>query len=465
VATYSLTTSPTAIDDGTSSSVLVTNTGAVDVTLSRGPRLRPQQNATVYPEGTALTAATTSGTGSVSTTATAAAAATVTGKTPAQVAADIAFTATYAQRLPDGSKRTAASLPRTALAFPPLTSTVPLFGTTNTATPSSGVEYAVNAGNTGVAAWHGPVAVTTGTQGGVANCVSSAGNISPAPIWWEFVTDAPQFAFHGAFGSSPWSMIVDGELTASTPRAAAANSYLTVDWSGTRKLRHYKVYAGNGFQIAGIRVGVADTIYQPPGLGRRPLVGWMADSYGQTGNTPVVGQELGGIPFTVGLMLDWRLRLDADGGTGWQTISGSNQAFSTRTALDSVPLDAMVFAGGINDSATGLQASATARLQAFRTAQPNTPVLVLGPWSPSATSETSQASKWTALSAAAAAVTNCTFIDNRGWITGTGKVTATAGDGNADVNISSDGTHPQVGVGDYYLASRFVRAVLAAWGF
>jgi hypothetical protein len=97
VATYSLTTSPTTIDDGSSSSVLVTNTGAVDVTLSRGPRLRPQQNATVYPEGTALTAVTTSGTGSVATTATAAAAATVTGKTPAQVAADIAFTATYAQ--------------------------------------------------------------------------------------------------------------------------------------------------------------------------------------------------------------------------------------------------------------------------------------------------------------------------------------------------------------------------------
>jgi lysophospholipase L1-like esterase len=95
VATYSLTTSPTTIDDGSSSSVLVTNTGAVDVTLSRGPRLRPQQNATVYPEGTALTAATTSGTGSVATTATAAAAATVTGKTPAQVAADIAFTGTY----------------------------------------------------------------------------------------------------------------------------------------------------------------------------------------------------------------------------------------------------------------------------------------------------------------------------------------------------------------------------------
>jgi lysophospholipase L1-like esterase len=72
VATVNLSTSPTQIDDGTSASVLVTNTGAVDVELSRGGRLRPNQSRTVYPEGTALTAAALSGTGQVSTVATAA---------------------------------------------------------------------------------------------------------------------------------------------------------------------------------------------------------------------------------------------------------------------------------------------------------------------------------------------------------------------------------------------------------
>jgi hypothetical protein len=385
---------------------------------------------------------------------------TVTGGTAVDVA-------TFTARLPDGGWRVAASLPPAPLAFPPLTATVPLIGTTNTATPSSGTEYAVNAANTGVAAWHGPAGVTTATAGGVASCVSSAApnGTTPSPIWWEFVTDAAQFAFHGSFGSSPWSMFVDGELVNATPRAAAANSYLTVDWDGIRKLRHYKVYAGNGFSIAGIRVGTADTIYQPPGLGRRPLVGMVMDSYGQTANSPTASQTLAGIPYSISQMLGWRIRLDADGGTGWQT-AGSGQTFATRVATYAgVSLDAMVFAGGINDSATGLQAAATAVLTAFRAAHPLTPVLVLGPWSPSATSEASQAAKWTALSAAAAAVSNCTFIDNRGWITGTGKVGTTAGDGNADVNISSDGTHVEAAVGDFYLASRFVRAVLAAWGF
>lgn len=73
MATYSLTATPTQIDDGASYSVLVTNTGAAAVELSRGGRLRPNQSRTVYPEGTALTAAAVTGTGQVTTVATAAA--------------------------------------------------------------------------------------------------------------------------------------------------------------------------------------------------------------------------------------------------------------------------------------------------------------------------------------------------------------------------------------------------------
>lgn len=70
MATVALSTTPTQIDDGTSYTVLVANTGAVTVDLSRGGRLRPGQTATVYPEGSALTAATTSGAGSVTTSTT-----------------------------------------------------------------------------------------------------------------------------------------------------------------------------------------------------------------------------------------------------------------------------------------------------------------------------------------------------------------------------------------------------------
>jgi lysophospholipase L1-like esterase len=93
VATYSLTTSPITIDDGTSYSVLVTNTGAATVELSRGGRLRPNQAQTVYPEGAALTAAAVTGTSSVSTSTTTKPL--PNAADPATLAANAAFTGTY----------------------------------------------------------------------------------------------------------------------------------------------------------------------------------------------------------------------------------------------------------------------------------------------------------------------------------------------------------------------------------
>jgi lysophospholipase L1-like esterase len=99
MATASLTTTPTTIDTGASDNVSITNTGAVDVTIVRGSQsftLRPTQGRVIYPEGAAVTAATVSGTGSVSYTATAA-----RTSQAVQFAADPAFTGTYAQlRLP-----------------------------------------------------------------------------------------------------------------------------------------------------------------------------------------------------------------------------------------------------------------------------------------------------------------------------------------------------------------------------
>jgi hypothetical protein len=95
VATYSLTTSPIMIDDGTSYSVLVTNTGAATVELSRGGRLRPNQAQTVYPEGAALTAAAVTGTSSVSTSTTTKPL--PNAADPAALAANAAFTGTYAR--------------------------------------------------------------------------------------------------------------------------------------------------------------------------------------------------------------------------------------------------------------------------------------------------------------------------------------------------------------------------------
>lgn len=95
MATVSLTTSPATLDSGASENVSVTNTGGMDVVVSRGAQsftLRPTQGRVVYPEGAAVTAVTTSGSGQVTTVATAARASAAT-----QFAADPAFTGTYAR--------------------------------------------------------------------------------------------------------------------------------------------------------------------------------------------------------------------------------------------------------------------------------------------------------------------------------------------------------------------------------
>jgi hypothetical protein len=73
--------------------VTVTNTGSVAVTVSRGSQsfsLQAGQSVTVYPEGTAVTAVTASGSGQVTTVATA-----VRSSQQVQFAADPAFTGTF----------------------------------------------------------------------------------------------------------------------------------------------------------------------------------------------------------------------------------------------------------------------------------------------------------------------------------------------------------------------------------
>lgn len=76
MATVSLTTTPTQLDDGTAASVFVLSNAPVLVNVFRGgvlvAALRPGgQSTMVYPEGAVVTAAVVSGSGSVSTTVTA----------------------------------------------------------------------------------------------------------------------------------------------------------------------------------------------------------------------------------------------------------------------------------------------------------------------------------------------------------------------------------------------------------
>ena len=217
-----------------------------------------------------------------------------------------------------------------------------------------------------------------------------------------------------------------------------------------RRLRRIRLQCVSLFPST-ITVGATDTLFADV---RPPVVAaFIGDSYTQQ-NTP---DNWAG---TCARILGWEPMLNGSGGTGYLATSGSHPAFSTRLpGIIAAAPDVVVFAGGINDSLTGLQAAATAAFNSIRAALPRTRIYVVGPWAPSTGSAASQASKGTAISAACTA-TGARYIDNLTdpWITGTGKVGTTTGDGNADLYISADGTHP-VADGQFYLGARVAHAI------
>lgn len=349
-------------------------------------------------------------------------------------------------------------IPSVEHAFPLLLDAPPTFTSSASHGVTSGVERPVM----DVASWHGPVAVENIVNGTVTVWKASAGQgglaTAPSQICWEFVTDSPRFALHGAFGIYPVTIIVDGRLASSLPFSGPGNEFACINWSEVRKLRHYRIF-GKSIQLKGIVVGPADTVYPFP-VEVRPTLGWMGDSYSLGG--PVATSHWSAIPDYVAAILGVNLAKSGEGGSGYAigTSGGTNTFFARLAAFESLSVSAMFWAGGINDAPAGLQASAEACFAGFAASHPGIPQFALGPWSPSSAWEASNASKFTQLEAACAAH-DVTFIDNRGWITGTGMVSAPVGDGNADLMISSDGTHPS-SAGAEYLGVRLAYALASA---
>lgn len=349
-------------------------------------------------------------------------------------------------------------LPRIADAFPRQIELPPKFASSATSGVTPGVDHTLAVDNSGNAVWSGPIATTITSSRLTSN--AGTNGISAAALCIEFITDAPRVAVRGSYHpAAPWWIEVDGMAASTAPIAAPGNEYMRIDWNGLRKMRRYKIFAKSGLTVQSIVVGPADTIF-PPSLTDRPLVGWMGDSYSLNG--PETSYTPYKLVDTCAGILGWRLRLSADGGSGYakETAQGDGNTFLARIPnFAGLPLSAMVWAGGINDSSTGLYAAALACYQAFAAANPGVRQFAVGPWSPSSTWQTTYASRFTDIQAACAAA-GVTFIDNRGWITGTGKETATVGDGNADVMISSDGTHPSI-AGHEYLGTRLAYAIAA----
>jgi len=168
---------------------------------------------------------------------------------------------------------------------------------------------------------------------------------------------------------------------------------------------------------------------------------------------------------------------EARGGTGYVT-AGSYATLANRVATDVVawsPSRLVVWAG-YNDNGGSQPAISTAAASLYSTIRSGLPaceVYVIGCWSPTGSPGASITNTDATLRAAAAAAgypfispitgaiydsTGALVTTHGAWITGTGRVGATTGTGNADVYIGTDAVHP-TDAGHVYLSRRIAAAI------
>lgn len=334
--------------------------------------------------------------------------------------------------------------------------------------------------NTGPIIFHGSLSAGVNgtistTEAGTIDCYTADENgiafpdaFAAGPFVQEWESDAPLLHLVGNFvDNNPYELYVDGERLTSLGIVTPVGRRHLIDWSGVSRPRHYRAVFRPGGGLAAICTSKTYAVWAPTTA--TPLLGVMGDSYLSTGQT--TAQRVNGqIPYIIGRVLGARVAASGFGGSGYLTDSGGgqNDGLDRIARFDNMPLSGMVVMLGINDPASGLQARAEAVFARFRQAHPHVPLYVFGPWYPSAAAETTYADRRTAIAAAVANTDAAHFIDNRGWITGSGRAGDIAeggstaanltGDGNADRFIG-DGTHTTPGIGSTYLGLRAAHAL------
>lgn len=166
--------------------------------------------------------------------------------------------------------------------------------------------------------------------------------------------------------------------------------------------------------------------------------------------------------------------LSSVGGTGWICPQAPKiySWFNDRVAIDVVAAapDVIVETGGSNDQSlitaygeAAYQALVVTWLQTVITAKPETVIFMTGPMGAKSAENTD--ANWLKVrnakqAAAALYPKNVAFIDNLGeaWCSGTGKQTATTGDGQSDWGLGSDGAHNTI-AGNWWYSDRIARAI------
>jgi lysophospholipase L1-like esterase len=300
-------------------------------------------------------------------------------------------------------------------------------------------------------------------------------------IWSvEFGTDAQTLQVRMKYISTAtmFRLSIDGRkvtdlMQSSGGTTAGSGHLITIDLGSSTPRRIRLDFAT--FPFGGVYLPPTATMWRVPLTGGRLMVLGDSISDGSAQNT---GAGAGSWFARAGRLLGstdaWE---QGRGGTGYIT-PGSFATFATRLPADVIAWapDRLIVWGGYNDNTGDQAAIATAAASlyaAIRTGLPSALVYVIGCWAPTGSPAGSITNTDTALRTAAAnagfpfispltgAVYNAagTLVATHGaWITGTGRVGATTGTGNADGYIGTDAVHP-TDAGHVYLARRITAAI------
>ena len=311
------------------------------------------------------------------------------------------------------------------------------------------------------------VTLPNGTGGNIGN-----GDFNVNGWAVEFMADATKLEIRCLKGTSLRGLMieVDGQRVQDTSIAwvSSTSTMYTLLTFGSRAIRHIRVEASEFSGFRSIAVGPTDAIWNPGGDSLTMAV--VGDSI-----TAMTGASRpnGGFAKSLGKLLGIAdVREVGIGGTGminpgtWSSTFGDTHRVADVVACSP---DIIVIPASPNDTAytaAQITAAALATYQAYRAANPDTPIVAGGlfPGSAAASAGTikiESAAKaafdaWADPSSFWVSIVN----DPDGpWVYGTGRVGATTGNGNADFYVSSaDTVHPSQAGHDYY-ARRWAMAI------
>lgn len=393
--------------------------------------------------------------------------------------------------LPVTTKKSARELVETAggIALPPrrrgylrldtLSADAPTITTTgavNNATPSIASPQTI-AYNNAALRFFGARQMSVYNSAYVGNGSSSVGLVGDGTKIWlgyfmelEVDTAGFELRLNGDFSTASgldYMMWVDGMPVSREPLkyGTSTGKWITkFAWATKRRRRITILTAALLHQMW---IGANDAIF--PSL--RPLsrrICFISDSFSTGVGGSGVQSRIGSWMYRLALRLGFDdIHCAAQASTGYVNDNGGTLGsgkFRDRLAAEVLPVAAAwnVFLGSVNDDngtipPTQVQAEAAACYSAFPA---DSKLVVFGPQYMDGGAHLPRDGIDAALSAAAAAAPNVLrYVSLKGWITGTGKVGATTGSGNADIYTCADGVHPSIYDGHIYYGDSAYAAI------